>query len=341
MPSQSVTARLKAGEVLLMDGGMGSELQRRGVNVLKDATVETGLETWTAQANVDAADVVQQIHQDYLRVGADVIISNNFWTIPTVMRRSGLEDRWEEYARAAGHNAVVARDAMNPEAYVAAGMAPPNLQRRLGQEEADYLVSPLPAGNNPPDVEFMGRERFHKEFADEAGVLADEGADVVLPEYMGRIADCVEVVDACAETGKPVWLGVRHIADDGSMHYGESLADLAEALKGHPIDAVLLMCSNPPATTAGLRILRDAFDGPIGAYPNIGYNPTGPLRDNLVLTNQEQAQGRDILQTESYPPSRMAEYAADWKEMGAQIIGGCCASGPEHIMAMRDVVKGS
>ncbi len=340
MPGQSVTDRLNAGEALLMDGGMGSELHRRGVNVLKDATEATGLETWTAQANVDAGDVVTQIHQDYLRVGADVIITNNFWTRPTVLRRSGLEDRWEEYAAAAARNAIVARDGMAPEAYVAGGMAPPNLQRRFGKEEADYLVSPLPEGNNPPDVDIMGRDRFHREFADESRLLAREGADVMLPEYMGRIADCVESVDACAEAGKPVWLGVRHVADDGSMHYGESLADLAAALDGHPVDAILVMCSNPPATTAALRILREAYDGVIGAYPNIGYNPTGPLRDNPLLTNQEEAKGQDILQTESYPPSRLAEFAAEWKEMGAQIIGGCCASGPEHIMAMRPVVKG-
>ena len=161
----------------------------------------------------------------------------------------------------------------------------------------------------------------------------------MLPEYMGRIADCVESVDACAEAGKPVWLGVRHVADDGSMHYGETMADLAAALKGHPIDAVLIMCSNPPATTAALRALRDAFDGVVGAYPNIGYNPTGPLRDSPVLTNQEAAQGRDIIQAGSYPPSRMAEFAQEWKDMGAQIIGGCCASGPEHILAMRAVVN--
>ncbi len=341
MPSRSVTDRLNAGEVLLMDGGIGSELHRRGVNVLKDATESKGLETWTAQANVDAGDVVTQIHQDYLRVGADVIISNNFWTSPTVLRRSGLEDRWEEFATAAARNAVTARDNMAPEAYVAGGMAPPNLQRRFGVEEADYLVSPLPKGNNPPDVEIMGRDSFHKEFADQARIIAGEGADVMLPEYMGRIADCVESVDACAETGKPVWLGVRHVANDGSMHYGESLADLAEALEGHPVDAILIMCSNPPATTAALRVLRDAFDGVIGAYPNIGYNPTGPLRDNPLLTNQEEAKGQDILQTESYPPSRMAEFALEWKEMGARIIGGCCASGPEHIMAMRPVVKGA
>jgi len=124
------------------------------------------------------------------------------------------------------------------------------------------------------------------------------------------------------------------------MHYGESLADLANALKGHPVDAILLMCSNPEAISVGLPILRDAFDGPIGAYPNLGYNPTGPLVNGPMLTNQRPSSGNDIIQAADYYPSRVAEFAQDWKGMGAQIIGGCCASGPEHISAMRPIVKG-
>ena len=96
------------------------------------------------------------------------------------------------------------------------------------------------------------------------------------------------------------------------------------------------MCTDPESASAGLPILRDAFDGPVGVYPNIGYNPTGPL----ATKPQPTKSGPDILQTGQYLPSRLAEFAGEWKEMGAQIIGGCCATGPEHIMAMRPVVKG-
>ena len=124
------------------------------------------------------------------------------------------------------------------------------------------------------------------------------------------------------------------------MQFDESLVDLAAVLRGHPVDAVMIMCSNPEAASAGLPILRDAYDGPVGIYPNIGYNPTGPLVNRPQLTNQLLSAGPDILQTGLYPPTRLAELAGEWKEMGAQIIGGCCATGPEHIMAMRPVVKG-
>ena len=325
MPSVKITERLAAGETLLLDGGTGSELQRRGADVLKGATDR--LKAWSATANLEFADVVRQVHRDYLRVGADIIISNNFWTIPSRLEGIGLRDRWREYARAAGENALAAREAGNPEAYVAGGIAAPTMQSL-----ADSPTS---------DVEHMGDEAFRKELADHAKLLADLGVDLILAEYVGFIADCVASVDAAAEAGLPVFLGVRHIGASGKMQYDEeSLSDLGAALEGHPVDAVLLMCSHPEGISAGLPILRESFDGPIGAYPNLGYNPTGPLVDRPMLTNQLPSEGRDILQTRGYSPSRLAELAGEWKDMGAQIIGGCCASGPEHVMAMRPVVKG-
>ncbi len=88
MPRPNILDRLNDGHTLLLDGGTGSELQRRGVDVLVGA--KDGLKAWSATANIEFADVVQQVHQDYLRVGADIITSNNFWTGPTRLERCGL-----------------------------------------------------------------------------------------------------------------------------------------------------------------------------------------------------------------------------------------------------------
>ena len=327
MSTHTIVERLGNGDMLLLDGGTGSELQRRGADVLKAA--EDRLKAWTATTNIEYADVVQQVHSDYLRVGADIIISNNFWTTPTRLEKIGERDNWRKYATAAIRNAVKARDAMSTGAYVAGGVAAPSLQGGLP-----------PVHSQVSDTQQLGVEAYRKEWADHAKLLADEGADVMLPEYVGFIEDCVVAVDGCAEAGLPVFLGVRHIMEDGTMNYGESLADLAAALEGHPVDAVLIMCSNPENISMGLPILREAFAGPIGAYPNLGYNPTGPVANVPMLTNQKRSAGVDILQNAEYYPSRMAEFAGEWKDMGAQIIGGCCASGPEHILAMRPVVKG-
>ena len=250
MPSRTIMERLGAGETLLMDGGTGSELQRRGADVLKGATDK--LKAWSATANVEFADVVEQVHRDYLRVGAEIIISNNFWTNPTRLGTIGLGDRWEEYASAAGRLAVSARDAGNPEAYVAGGMAPPA------------------SATGPSGVEQMGAATYHKEYADHARLLSGLGVDLILAEYIGSIEDSVAAAEACAEAGLPVFIGVRHIGPNGEMQYGESLADLANALKGRSVDAVLLMCSNPRPSPRGC---------PCSSTPSTGRSAPTPTWD--------------------------------------------------------------
>ena len=114
-------------------------------------------------------------------------------------------------------------------------------------------------------------------------MLAATGVDVMLPEFVNFIDDCVAAVDACAEAGRPVWLGVPMVTTDGITRNGETMEALARALRGHPVQAVLLMCSRPEAVSATLPRLRQAFDGPIGAYPNVGYNPMAPVGGRVHL----------------------------------------------------------
>ena len=323
MSSRRILDRLESGDVLLLDGGTGSELQRRGVDVLKGASAEGGLQAWSATANIDAPEAVREVHGDYLRAGADIIISNNFWTSPTRLEPVGLGDRWEAYARAAGENAITARDAVNPDAFVAGGIAPPCVQRRVGGVASD--------------VDILGEEAYRKEIRDHAKLLAGVGVDAVWVEYVGYIADCAAAADACAETGLPVFLGVRHIREDGRMQYEERLEDLAAALDGRGVAGVLIMCTAPAEVSAGLPRLRDAFNGCVGAYPNIGYRPLAPL--GPAEGEESPDEPGEILQRGDNTPESLADFAGAWKAMGARIIGGCCATGPEHIEAMKPVVK--
>ena len=136
---------------------------------------------------------------------------------------------------------MMARDAMNPEAYVAAGMAPPSVGMWTPNER------------RRSDVELLGRDVLYKEYADQAKVLADTGVDVMLPEYVGMIADCVTAVDACATVDLPVFLGVHSANMEAGLRHGESLQDLVACLEGHRVDAILLMCCYPEAISRDFR----------------------------------------------------------------------------------------
>ena len=125
MPSRKVMDRLNSGETLVMDGGMGSELGRRGFSLVgRRPDAEQYAWSWSATANLEDPDLVQQVHQDYLRVGADIIMSNNFWTNRTRMEAANAPRPWKEYARSAAEIAVRARNKINPQAYVATSFAP-------------------------------------------------------------------------------------------------------------------------------------------------------------------------------------------------------------------------
>jgi S-methylmethionine-dependent homocysteine/selenocysteine methylase len=303
MARPGIVDRLREGETLLLDGATGSELQRRGVD-LSEGAKRGELGVWSASANVDAPDVVRGVHEEYYSAGVDLVTSNSFWTSRPKLAVIGEEARWEEYTRAAGELAVGVRDSVSPGSYVAGGIAPPG-----------------------------GDGDLRAEFEDQARVLAGAGVDLMLPEYVASIEEAVASVEACATSGLPVFLGICHISDEGSMRSGESLTDLAAALRGRPVDAVLLMCSTPEAISASLPKLRDAFDCAVGAYANIGYR---------VNPDFDESSGRawHVFKDEPYPPERYAEFAADWKEKGASIIGGCCAATPAHVEAIRPVVKG-
>ena len=305
---RSISKRLASAQRMLIDGATGSELQRRSVDLSHGISADGNLGAWSATAMRDAPDAVRAIHEDYLRVGAEMVITNSFWTNRIKLGLAGLADKMEEYTRLAAEVAIAARDEVNPSAFVAGGMAPPRHE----------------AG---PD----GLEELSREFTDQARVLADAGVDVLLPEYLGTIAECVTAVDACASTGVPVLLGVRHITDEGDMQYGETFEQLVKALGSRRVEAILVMCSLPETTTVAVPKLRAAFPGPIGAYANIGYDP-------VPKEQRKQGQVWHVLDAPDYPPERFAEFGRQWLEGGAQIIGGCCATTPAHIAALREVL---
>jgi len=172
-------SRLRRGDRLLLDGATGSELQRRGVNVSKGASVEGGLGAWSATAMEDAPEVVRAIHEDYLRVGADLITANSYNTNRGILAKVGLANRMEDFSRRAVEIARGARDRTAPHAYVAASIAP---------------TTRFPTGWDPDRVAPV--EDLRREWIDQATVLAEAGPDLLLIESMSAIFQLRPAVEA-------------------------------------------------------------------------------------------------------------------------------------------------
>ena len=306
---ESLAKRLATGEKLLLDGGTGSEIQRRGVGVSRGYDAKGNIGPWSSVANITAPDVVRQVHSDYLAEGADIVTTNTFYGSGARMAVAGLQDRWEEYNRRAVELAFAARDAVNAQAYVVGGIAP-----------------------SPGPVDSYDDLRAHSE------LLADAGVDGMLTEYLGTVEKVRQAVRAAAHVGLPLLIGLCHFTEDGRLSAdGGTMEQVVAVLSDEDVrvDAILLMCSRPEQISQTLPRLRAAFDGPIGAYANVGYvaseNATGddPGRELRAFDVGDNT------------PDRYADFGKEWLGMGAQIVGGCCATTPDHIAALRPVVKGA
>src|SRR5437868_14861966 len=100
-PIEHLNARLASGNVVVIDGATGTELEARGVP-MDDAA-------WCGVANLDHRDVVRDVHADYIRVGAAVVIANTFSTDRLRLGDAELADRVDEVNRNAVAAALEAR----------------------------------------------------------------------------------------------------------------------------------------------------------------------------------------------------------------------------------------
>jgi S-methylmethionine-dependent homocysteine/selenocysteine methylase len=132
-------------------------------------------------------------------------------------------------------------------------------------------------------------------------------------------------LQAAAETGLSVWLGVSPVLlDDGTLSTlpelgdGDSFEDLLSVLLDPASDAVTVMHAKPEAVMAAIEIIRRQFAGPIGAYAETGdWHPPNWVFDGLA-------------------PGEYLHEAITWVDRGAQLIGGCCGTGPEQIRILAE-----
>lgn len=287
--------------ITLLDGGMGQELIAR-------AGRATSL--WSIQALLDDPAMVRAVHDAYFAAGADVATTNSYAVLPTRLASHGMADRLQELSVLACEVAVAARDAHG--AGIVAGSLGP-----LGFSFQPDLAPPS--------------DRAAEVYADLARIHADF-VDVHLLETMGSVDEARGGLMGCAVTGKPVWLALSVDDRDGTkLRSGEPLVDVLPLLAEFSPAAVLINCSLPEAVTAGLPSLRGA-GMPIGAYAN-GFTGIADTFDHIGATVDVLSARTDL------GPDRYADFAQEWIDGGATLIGGCCEVGPAHIQTLANRFK--
>jgi S-methylmethionine-dependent homocysteine/selenocysteine methylase len=242
MNNGRLTALLRRPGIRLLDGAMGTELQRRGVDV--------SLPLWSARALQSAPEIVLQIHRDYIDAGADIITTNTFRTTSRTFRRAGECDRSAELTRTASSLArQAASETHDRWVCVAGSMAP------LEDCYRPDLV--------PPDSQVSAEHAIH------AHRLAECGVDLLLLETMGTAREAIAASRAAAATGLEFIVSFL-CSPDGTLYGGESLADTAQTVAALGATALSLNCISPRLLQPSLSALMNTTSLPVAVYANVG-----------------------------------------------------------------------
>jgi S-methylmethionine-dependent homocysteine/selenocysteine methylase len=298
---EPIASKLAKGELIILDGGTGTDIQRRGVPM--------NGETWCAEVNLTHPYVVRSVHEDYIRAGAEVVTANTYATSPLLFNSLGRDQDMVKIDAAA---VKLAREACD------------NLDARHVAVAGSFSVMrPTTQGTDRTAVwqewpENEARDLMRRK----ADGMAKSGCDLIMMEMMRDRDYSLWATEAAVATGLPVWVGISvEKRDDGKLRgFGRGdweLSDIVASLMATGAKVCSIMHTSPNDTDEALPIARKHWPGPLGAYPESGY------------FKMPDWQFIDII-----APDDLVAKARDWRKQGATLIGGCCGIGPDHIRAL-------
>jgi homocysteine S-methyltransferase len=299
-----IAERLSRQPVIVLDGALATELERRGAD-LRDPL-------WSARYLIESPAMIRAVHMDYFSAGADVATTATYQATFEGFERRGIErHRAERLMRDAVALAAAARDEFwaqpsnrqsRSRPLVAASIGPYGAMLADGSEyRGQYAVS-----------DRMLAE-FHRPRLE---ILAQAGADLIACETLPCLREALvlaRLLDEFPEVSAWISFSCR---DGAHNSQGEEISGCAAALRGHDqLSALGVNCTPPRYVAELLERMRERTDKPLLAYPN-----SGEGYDARVKRWIGRADG-----------GRIAEHVRDWYGAGARLIGGCCRSTPEDI----------
>lgn len=260
------------------------------------------------ELNLTQPDLIRAIHEEYLEAGAAIIETNTFGANGFRLERTGLKDRVAEINRA---GVRIARQAV---------------QQVAGKQAARAYVAgsigPLGVGLEP--LGKTGLEEARAAFAEQIRALAaggpGVGADLLMVETMTGLREAEQAVLAARATAP--WLPVMvmvTVDESGQCLDGNSPESAAARMAAWGVDGMGCNCSVGPATVlTAIERMATATSVPLAAMPSAGLPRCVDGRNEYLCS-----------------PEEMAGFAGKFVRAGAQFVGGCCGTTPQHIRAMK------
>ena len=288
----------------ILDGGMGQELLARGM--------EPNGTLWSANALLQEKyhQLLLDTHLDFIKSGAEVIVTATFTTRRLRLRDNNVEDKFEYLNTKAGEIAKKAKD-LNPHILVAGGLPP------------QYLTY---ESDTRSDGEI--KENFH-----EQAKLLSPFVDFFYFDVLSSVREIQLAIEAIITFNKPYLIGA-HISEGVKLPSGEKISDIIYKIKHKNLLGLMLSCVSPENYAKNLDEIKNLgvpfgfkLNGFVTTKPKAGYTSTF---NKSTTGNPNEFLG----QREDLTPEKMSEFVKTFKEAGATILGGCCETRPTHIMEM-------
>ena len=290
---------LEKGEVVILDGGLGTELERRGHRDLG--------RLWSSALVKQNPDALREVHRDFLLAGADVIATATYQaSVPTLLACGHDFASASRLLQSAVDLAIDERNASAPESLVAASIGP------FGAHLAD--------GSEYTGAYAITDDELHAFQVERWKILVDSPADILACETMPSLAD----VRVCARLLRETpdrwgWISLM-CRDAGHLADGTPLNEVLTVLADVPnLAAVGANCIPPSIGAAIIDTFRAHTDHPLIVYANASN-----------AWNCEMGRPHDELGAEAF-----ADESRAWREHGARLIGGCCKTTPEHVRRLK------
>jgi homocysteine S-methyltransferase len=306
--SDALAPFLEAGGVLVLDGGLATELEKAGFDL--DHPL------WSARLIEEAPGEIAEVHGSYLEAGADCITTASYQATFAGFEREGRSrEEAEGLLRRSVSLALETRDRFWAEARNRAGRKRPLVAASVGPYGAFLANGSEYTGDY--DLDEAGLLDFHRQ---RFRLLAASGADLIACETIPSAAEARALGALLAESsGPPAWVSFS-CRDGERIRDGTPLADCIVGLEAlDRVAAVGVNCTAPSHVESLLRAAASVTSKPLVAYPN-----SGERYDPATRSWQRRSS-----------PADWGELGRTWRRAGARLIGGCCRTGPAHVRSLR------
>ena len=292
----------------ILDGGMGQELLARGM--------EPNGTLWSANAllNEKYHKLLLDTHIDFIKAGAEVIVTTTFTTRKIRLKDNNVQDKFEYLNKKAGEIALHAKK-LFPNVLVAGGL-PPQYLTYEEDTRSDYEIE----------------ENFYSQ-----AILLNPYVDFFYLDVLSSVREFKIAIECIKKFDKPYLIGA-HISDGTNLPSGEKISEIIKNIKHSKLLGIILSCVSPENYELNLEEIKNLgipFGFKLNAFIKTNPKPnyTGAYKKSKTGNpNEFLGQRKDLT------PEKMAEFAKKFKDAGATILGGCCETRPSHIKKMSELI---